>query len=61
MDRVDVRGDGVEASLLWGEPARLKAALREDDLRAHLARPVVERLLAAAALVLPAERGAGRR
>jgi len=45
--RFDV--DGV--TLLWGDPAECKAALREESVRRHLELPAGERLLAALMLV----------
>jgi len=46
----------IEAEFVWGDPAQIKAQLREEDLRAHLARPLAERLVAALAMVKRAKR-----
>jgi len=45
----------VDVELFWGDPAEIKARLREADQRAHLARPLSERLLAALAMVMRAQ------
>lgn len=45
----------VDAEFFWGDPAAIKAELRAEDLRAHLARPLGERLLAALAMVTRAQ------
>lgn len=47
--RVDV-GD---VTLVWGDAARGKAALRSESLEQHLERPLAERLRVALSLVLP--------
>jgi len=51
----------VDAEFFWGDPAEIKAQLREEDLRAHLAQPLAERLLAALAMVTRAQDRGGRR
>ena len=47
--RIDV-GD---VTLIWGDAATAKSALREESLQRHLARPIGERLRLALAMVLP--------
>ena len=51
MIRRDGKFGDLDAVLFWGDPAEIKARLREEDQRAHLARPLAERLLAALAMV----------
>lgn len=50
---VSRRVDAGEVTLAWGVPARWKAVLRDESLRAHLELPVGERLRAALLLVQP--------
>jgi hypothetical protein len=49
----ELRVDVTDATLIWGNPARWKAALREESERRHLDLPPGERLRRALALVLP--------
>jgi hypothetical protein len=51
MTKRNVKIGGIDASLFWGDPAEIKAYLREEDQRSHLAKPIAERLLAALAMV----------
>ncbi|MBX3188148.1 MAG: hypothetical protein KF819_14095 [Labilithrix sp.] len=44
MDVTDVR-------VIWSDPTRGKAKLREESLDEHLSRPIAERLATALALV----------
>ena len=53
QERRRIDADGV--TLMWGDPAASKAELRAESVRAHVARPIAERLLAALAMVLPRE------
>jgi len=46
----------LDAEFFWGDPAEIKARLREEDERAHQAKTLAERLLAALAMVTKAPR-----
>jgi hypothetical protein len=54
LQRVDAGG----ATLVWGDPARAKAELRDESLQRHLALPLGARLKAALALVRSPPRAA---
>ena len=53
MDDREKKIDVAGVTIIWGDAARGKAALRDESLKEHLARPVAERLAAALALVRP--------
>jgi hypothetical protein len=52
-EKPERRVDIGDVTLVWGDPARWKARLRDESLRAHLSRPIAERLAVALSMVVP--------